>query len=969
MPVVVAVVEDASASRLLAAPGRSGGSSSASGRSRRLSPPDPQQQVGQAQARVHGGAPGASSSTSPLHVQIGGDDPVAAATRSERSRQTSGRGTGTPTTISSGGSKSDPSPASAILDTSRGTTSGSTGLFDITTATPSPGDLDLPDHCWAVPATARPCRPVLPTAQGPLAGRRPDPPEEPSPGKVRLHEVRGSFYNNMADTDQQHPDEVTLRWRRGGRRRICAAGDILKSTLEAYFDPGAAPAGPESVRPVHAEQSELDGYLREVFDQLDYHRCGTVSREDFETLCEVVDIQVTPRGSSSGHPLGMSYYRHSGLEWLSSYMPRPNSPASPLRLDRLGEVRYKKTTDCPDGGFRNNGSGSKGGVRGIASACVGGPADPAAKGTNGRLVQGPSPHPPNFLFTFGPRPFWELWPHRRKLRKRLNLDEFKRALLEQWAKASGRSPSRVSEVFSPVSPEISGTAGRAEKVFMSAAAGIPPEIAREHLVRQQERLPLGPAVVYSNNGEGNNGMNAVGVGRKLSSIEQDYSETKARRLIRSLVRATKRYQMIGKLSRGLGSAKGAGTPEGTLNGATTLCSGKKTKTPKAARKSKAATRLAKLRMSLRASIRRSRRRGTLLKRSRNLTISAPLQVQRSPLQQRRHLGDPVTRNPAPPSSDGLSHGDGISAGSGNDPIYAVVCKVKPGGEASSEEASGRSTASQLKRVAMLEKQVQRQQKELSTMKELVEDLRSSLQLSDAQNLALQVLLRKMSKAETSLVTNAKAAAAAAAAATASGRGPTPETPAGHGRDLQPRPDFPDGCQRRLMMAQGDGVGKAIAAASTSTMTSLAAVPGPEAGLDRFRSQMDESEKQLENLVRELKEMSQTMYPQPNLRHHHANGCRDNNTTATTSSSGSTFNGGGFGYQDFDPLQDEIRKTSRVLSLTKEELKAAQQELETTAGRLHLQQQESDMTSDGGPCCLKEAHKALERAQRQITTLR
>jgi len=47
----------------------------------------------------------------------------------------------------------------------------------------------------------------------------------------------------------------------------------------------------------------------------------------------------------------------------------------------------------------------------------------------------------------------------------------------------------------------------------------------------------------------------------------------------------------------------------------------------------------------------------------------------------------------------------------------------------------------------LKDQVLKQQAEISNLKSIINELRSSLQLSDAQNLALQVLLRKMAKAE------------------------------------------------------------------------------------------------------------------------------------------------------------------------------------------------------------------------------
>ena len=43
-------------------------------------------------------------------------------------------------------------------------------------------------------------------------------------------------------------------------------------------------------------------------------------------------------------------------------------------------------------------------------------------------------------------------------------------------------------------------------------------------------------------------------------------------------------------------------------------------------------------------------------------------------------------------------------------------------------------------VRSLERQVSRQQSEIANLKSIIDDLRSSLQLSDAQNLALQVAI-------------------------------------------------------------------------------------------------------------------------------------------------------------------------------------------------------------------------------------
>jgi len=58
----------------------------------------------------------------------------------------------------------------------------------------------------------------------------------------------------------------------------------------------------------------LDRYIKEVFWQLDHNHSGTVQREDFELLCEVLSIMPSTPNRSS--------FRSSGMEWLSSYMPR-----------------------------------------------------------------------------------------------------------------------------------------------------------------------------------------------------------------------------------------------------------------------------------------------------------------------------------------------------------------------------------------------------------------------------------------------------------------------------------------------------------------------------------------------------------------------------------------------------------------------------------------------------------------------
>ena len=52
----------------------------------------------------------------------------------------------------------------------------------------------------------------------------------------------------------------------------------------------------------------------------------------------------------------------------------------------------------------------------------------------------------SFLWTIGPRPFWELWPHKKHKKKKLNLDEFIQCLLEQWARTHQYPPELAAEI-------------------------------------------------------------------------------------------------------------------------------------------------------------------------------------------------------------------------------------------------------------------------------------------------------------------------------------------------------------------------------------------------------------------------------------------------------------------------------------------------------------------------------------------
>ena len=75
------------------------------------------------------------------------------------------------------------------------------------------------------------------------------------------------------------------------------------------------------------------------------------------------------------------------------------------------------------------------------------------------------------------------------------------------------------------------------------------------------------------------------------------------------------------------------------------------------------------------------------------------------------------------------------------------------------------------------------------------------------------------------------------------------------------------------------------------------------------------------------------------------------------------------------LEDEVHETSKVLGEASDELKAATSELQTTVTRLQHQDFEStepdegEDTVDGGLMSLKEAYKALERAQEELNKMR
>ena len=610
-------------------------------------------------------------------------------------------------------------------------------------------------------------------------------------------------------------------------KRISEPGGMLKLALQRYFsDPNQG-------------SRDLDEYILQVFHQLDYHCSNTISREDFETLCEVLGI-LDIKGASISANNGSSAYRHSGLEWLASYRPRPNSPISPLRYEKLSDIKFNKAAS-------NWNERNKGHLH-----C---PSDLTKKKTQDETD---SSSPPNFLFTLGPRPFWEMWPQKKKRKKRLSVDEFKRSLLEQWARFNRLPPSRVSQIFSPV--------------YTPTRKSYP----NEDLITV---LPL----------ERFNGSHARN--RETNTAKES---TRTKRLMRRVAKITKRYQVMDKLSKRLGFDQ-------------------------AERKS-AATAVNGDESSKFTFFKRKKR-----KRRRNVTISAPLQVSRSP-------ESPTKKQPSaiPTSSK------------------STVARADAGLLHVKDSKSG--SLDRKNRIDYLERQVMIHQQEIGNLRHVIQDLRSSLQLSDAQNLALQVLLKKMSKAE--IHYGSKPTGPAVNSSLTTGDPLIQNNLAGEKRTIPKNANL-----IRAVEEPNDRVDAKKEPSPTDTSSMRA-----------FRHEMNESEKQLEKLVRELKEMSQTIYPSTNYL---MNSSSHNQNSNTASSSGhSTFNGGGLGYQDFGPFmgteeEQLIHNTSRELNKTKEQLASTQSELQEACVKLKEKEQQIERNS----MSLNEAYASLERAQKQLNVMR
>ena len=490
-------------------------------------------------------------------------------------------------------------------------------------------------------------------------------------------------------------DKVVLR--RNSRNvinNINESGRLLNSALARHFrslhcngSNGAADA------PATVLSENLYNYIKDVFLQLDSHHAGYVSREDFEALCEILQIEKSPPISK----------RNSGLQWLSSYHPRPNTPASPIRVDRLSEAKFKPTGPKP-----------------------------------------PEKDPTSFLYTIGPRPFWELWPHKKYKKKNLKLEDFIQCLLDQWAKTHGYPLIKYAYINKDIKPT--------PQVDIN-------KLSDSHLA----------------------------------------DDTRVQRLKRSMVRLTKRYHKLERISKISptssdqvpASPRQNGNLNGTQNGHSTI-----------------------------------------------------------------HTNGYRNRN-----VNGIDNGFPKTNG-----------HIKEKSESSQGLKIKKSSFfNSSKRIEKLEKQVIQQQTEIQSLTDVVEHLRSSLQLSDAQNLALQVLLKKMAKAESKL---------------------------------------------------------------------------PVAESSDFRNQIKQSEKQLENLVSELKEMSQTKYPTIPSNIYSGSTCSFNDTT----------------HLDLG-IEEELERSHESISGVQKDLTSTQKQLKDITKQLEPKESIKEDLN------MKEAYKALLKTEKEIEKLR
>ena len=485
------------------------------------------------------------------------------------------------------------------------------------------------------------------------------------------------------------PPEVTLR-SRTVTNNSQQPGRLLNSAIARCFrnihcNRGSTPH-PQfpTTTSTNLLSSNLEQYISDIFQQLDSLHQGTVTREDFESLCEILGIDKTPVVSK----------RSSGLEWLSSYKPRSNSPASPLRVEKLGEVKYR------------------------------GPKTP-------------NKEPTSFLWTLGPRPFWELWPARKARRKHLTKAEFTENLLEQWAATHGYPGGEVPRILAC---HEDGDRGISTSPQVERVRGGQRTRRRGHLMERLAR-------------------------RAQSGGTNGHSYTNG-------------------VSNGHSCSNGASNGHRETNG--------------------------------------------------------------------------VNKNPGTPNSNGQRNPNGMNK------VYRIT-RTNISGEhpppAPGRKLSGFFRSHQRKE--QLEQHLATQQQEISSLKTVIQQLHGSLQLSDAQNLALQVMLKRVAKAESQQ---------------------------------------------------------------------------PSVENSQIRNSIHKSEKQLENLITELKEMSQTKYP--TLSSQHPSSSSESNTGTVE------------------------RSQEQNLGHTQEYLSGVQQELQGMASR--LRQSPSVPRRD---LSLTEAFDALVEAQSEIQKMR
>ena len=543
-------------------------------------------------------------------------------------------------------------------------------------------------------------------------------------------------------------------------------GKLLKAALNDYFE--RKKNGQTNGSPA------LDSYVAEVFGALDYHKRGTVSREDFDTLCEVIGISPSPPPS----------HRNSGLEWLSSYRPRPTSPAaaaSPIRVDRLGEVKYR------------------------------------------RPIYEPRPEPPSsFLFTLGPRPFWELWPQKKRKRKRLTVDDFKKCLLEQWAKNRGIPQSRISTVL-PVHFTL-------------------PTVAQVRKVNVEDRIDSARA----------HGGIRNGVQFAAHSASED---SKSKKAMRRLVRVTRKYQALDRISEKLEDRLQRGGGGGR-----------------------------RVNFVRNGSLHAANPRPCPIHSNQAASSSSSLAGRSWSLRHRRRRRRPVVI--CSPHCPDLGGSDG---GEEQPPVY-----------------NGRE---RVRRIESLEEQLRFQEAEISTLKDEVDGLRSSLQISDAQNLALQVLLRKVARG------------------------------GGEGGGSGGGADTPTTTTANGTVIKGNG---------SSRLNGTVSAMSEEPVDPFFRQRKDDNETQLENLVKELKEMSKIRYP--NI------GTKQQSSSSNNSCNGATEDD--FGMTSPLPPPPPPPGTGRFPATFQFRTgpKASKGE---------------DTVDDGGrdQMDVAEAYRALERAQEELNKMR